>query len=417
MINLLIQALTLISGLLVNFFVPAIFGLSEYGLFLQANILVFLFHKLTDIACEPLLSQFENRLVFPFSALVGLGMLSVFWLVNEIHPLGDPRLLAAMLMSSSVMLSMYANRRLQWIVAYLVAFNILFLSLAGLNKAGLLTVTIRDVLFWTNLGPAAIAILVLLKAGAARASGREIVSGIRVLVRSFPTLLGITLVFNLLTNVLPFAVSRVMPAHDVGLFRVNASVLQSATSLFPINTKAILASFVLEKNKAGKYKILIGVSLLYFSVIGIFAVCVALGWPSLEPYLALICSLPALYWCVLSERYLLASGSRRAVLAANLGIGIPSVAIMFVVTDIRQALFLFSIALSAYLLALQIISRRKLELAGVPLVWVAAVSPAMILLMQYDALMGGVYLGIAAAIAIIFYRVEIGKGFFFRREL
>ncbi len=49
MFNLLIQALTLLSGLVVNFVIPGLYGLEAYGAFIKANVLVFLFQKLLDI--------------------------------------------------------------------------------------------------------------------------------------------------------------------------------------------------------------------------------------------------------------------------------------------------------------------------------------------------------------------------------
>ena len=70
MVNLLIQALILISGLVVNFVVPSLYGLDAYGEFIKANILDYLFQNLLYIVNEQLIASVEAEYILITSLLM-----------------------------------------------------------------------------------------------------------------------------------------------------------------------------------------------------------------------------------------------------------------------------------------------------------------------------------------------------------
>jgi hypothetical protein len=348
MLNVVTQALTLLCALLVNFVIPALYGLELYGAFIQANILVFLFQKLTDISTEPLIGHMDHASIFPVSVLLGSIVWLIFWVIDAQLSLGSPSLLAAMLLSSSVMLSMYALRQQKRLVAYLIFFLAVFFALLALKELKGWALTIVDILFWTNLVPALFAALALLRSGVRLPARQEFGPLLASVARMAPGNFSVTLVFNLFTNLLPYILSKTLPLRDLGLFRVVTAVIQSATTVFPINTKAIFVGLVGSDDRARQFRILLAWSLLYFAGLGLLALVIGSLAPRFMPYLALLGSLPTLYWAVLTERYLQATKRRGRLMAANLTVGGAALIGAFLVESIDQAVIYYAIGLSAY---------------------------------------------------------------------
>ncbi len=368
MINVVIQALTLVCGLLVNFVIPALYGLELYGAFIQANILVFLFQKLTDISTEPLIGHVDHAMIFPISMLIAGCVWLIFWVADSVVSLGSPALLAAMLLSSSAMLSMYALRKQRRLVAYLVFFLAVFFTLLILKEWLDWQLSIVEILFWTNLLPALLATLALLRSGVRLPSRQEFRPLLASVARMAPGNFSVTLVFNLFTNLLPYILSKTLPLRDLGLFRVVTAVIQSATSIFPVNTKAIFVGLVGSNDRAGQFRIFLAWSLLYFAGLGLLALIVGSMETRLVPYLALVASLPTLYWAVLTERYLQASGQRRRLIAVNLIVGGTALAAAFLIESLDQAVIYYAIGLSAYAGWLLFLERRNVSLLAAILV-------------------------------------------------
>ncbi|MFN3715752.1 MAG: hypothetical protein ACK4R8_03390 [Thiobacillus sp.] len=382
MISVAIQALTLLCALLVNFVIPAFYGLEHYGAFIQANILVFLFQKLTDISTEPLIGHVDHAMIFPVSILIAACVWLVFWVIDSVASLGSAALLAAMLLSSSVMLSMYALRQQMRLLMYLVFFLAVFSTLLALNAWLKWSFTIVDILLWTNLLPASLAALALLRSGA-RLPSRQMFGTLFVAVaRMAPGNFSVTLVFNLFTNLLPYILSKTLPLRDLGLFRVVTAVIQSATSIFPVNTKAIFVRLVASEDRAGQFRILLAWSLLYFAGLGLLALAAGSVDARLVPYLALVASLPTLYWVVLAERYLQASKQRRALIVANLAVGGMALAGAFLIETIAQAVVYYALGLSVYAAWLLVLNRRVVALsASIPVIGLA---PLAVVLQPYS---------------------------------
>jgi hypothetical protein len=375
-INVAIQALTLLSGMLVNFVVPALYGLESYGAFIQANILVFVFQKLTDIVNEPLISHVEGRYVFATSLLMGGVVMLLFLITNSFDPIGNPLLLGVMLVSSCCLLSMYALRQQVRLLVYLVVFLGVFGLLLALKMLADWQLSIVDVLVWTNLVPGFLAALGLVSSGSRLPPGKQLLSTMGNTIAMLPRMISVTLVFNLLTNILPYILSKTLPVRDLGLFRVVTSVIQSATSLFPLNTKAIFVAFVGGERRETLFKTIMSASLLYFSILGVFGYLLAWMVPKLSPYLVLVASLPVLYWAVVSERYLLASGSRRQVMIANLTVGLLAVLGVFFVHELKQAVIFYALGFSAYALVLHACCQPRFHSGA--MYWVVILSPCVI---------------------------------------
>ncbi|MHC8321507.1 hypothetical protein ACYZT4_12580 [Pseudomonas sp. GB2N2] len=407
MINLLIQILTLFSGLVVNFVIPSLYGLAAYGEFIKANVLVFLFQKLLDIINEQLIATAQAKHIFVTSLFIATLIFSIFTAVNLTTDIGSPLLLGVMLLSSACLLSLYALRLQRFIFGYLVIFLCTFFVSLFASYRNILPLSIADVLIITNLFPCLFAVVVLLRQGATLPIGKELVAALHHVILALPRMVSITLVFNLFTNILPFILSKSLPVRDLGLFRVIVSIIQSATSLFPINVRSVFVSFVSGDKIHEQYKTIMSTALLYFALLGLGGY--ALGWlfPQYSPYLTLLPCLPVLYWTVVTERYLVASGAQRGVIIANLTTGTFAVVGMFIfVKDIKQAELFYALGFSLYLLMLSFICQPGNSRPVI--LWVACLSPLAVLLETIGTMWGALYMCSLVIIAIWVLRLRLG---------
>lgn len=387
MVNLLIQVLTLISGLVVNFVIPGLYGLDAYGEFIKANVLVFLFQKLLDIINEQLLGSVEAKYIFAMSLCMAVLVFCGFSAFNAVSEIGNPWLLSVMLLSSACLLSLFGLRLYSWIVGYLVLFLGIFSMALIISYQNILPLSIVEVLILTNLVPCAFAFVVLIFNGARLPLGRQWLSTFRQVTVLLPRMVSITLVFNLFTNILPYILSRSLSSRDLGLFRVVVSIIQAATSLFPVNVRAVFVSFVHGGQRQAQFRTIMSVAICYFALLGLFGYAVGWLFPKFTPYLTMLPCLPVLYWAVVSERYLVASGFYRKVMVINLVIGVTAVLFMIVYAqEVKHAELLYALGFSTYLLLLHLVCRPGINLMVV--FWVALLSPLAIL-MKNISLMGG----------------------------
>jgi hypothetical protein len=405
MVNLLIQALTLISGLVVNFVIPGLYGLDAYGEFIKANVLVFLFQKLLDIINEQLLASVEAEHILVTSLFMASLIFLLFSGFSLIVDLGNPLLLSAMLLSSACLLSLFGLRLHRWIVAYLIIFLSVFSISLFVGHQKIWTLSIVDILFLTNLIPCLFALAVLFTHGAKLPVGKQLLSTFRQVIVLLPRMISITLVFNLFTNILPYILSRSLPVRELGLFRVIVSIIQSATSLFPINVRAVFVAFISGGQRQEQYRIIMSVALLYFAMVGLSGY--AMGWllPQYSGYLALLPCLPVLYWSVVTERYLVASGLYRKVIIANVTVGVFAVIGMIVfVQGLKHAELFYALGFSAYLMSLHILCRPGIRLSVI--FWISILSPMAIIMKNINIVWGVLYMCSLLIIAIFVLRLR-----------
>lgn len=347
-----IQGLSLLSALVVNFLVPLVYGVEFYGKFIQSNILVFVIQKFTDIVIEPLMSSVEPKFLFVTAMLTSGLVLLLSQGVNFLDPIGSQGLLATMLLSSNCMLSMFALRLQRQLLLHLILLLGVFFALLVCDRFGVMSFTLLELLIWSNFMPAIVSFLGLFMQGSRLPPFLKMGEAIKTSLRLFPRNVSTTLVFNCLTNIFPYILAKQMLAQDLGVFRIVTSILQSATSLFPINAKAIFAMFIEGENRSRQLHTLMAASLLYFSLIGILASLMTYFSPKLAPYLEMITILPIIFWVVLLERYMQAAGIRRPLVVANIVIGTAAVIAVFFVKELKQAEHLYALGLAVYACAL-----------------------------------------------------------------
>ena len=384
MVNLLIQALTLISGLVVNFVIPGLYGLDAYGEFIKANVLVFLFQKLLDIINEQLLASVEPEHILVTSLFMASLIFLIFSGLSLLTNLGNPLLL-------SVMLSLFGLRLYRWIVGYLILFLGVFFAALFVSHQNIFMLSIVDILCLTNLIPCLLALVALFTHGARLPLGKQLGSTLWHVITLLPRMISITLFFNLFTNILPYILSKILPVRELGLFRVIVSIIQSATSLFPINVRAVFVSFISGGQRQEQYRIIMSIALTYFALVGLFGYFVSWLFPKYSGYLALLPCLPVLYWSVVTERYLIASGFHRKVIAANVSLGCLAVVCMiFFVQGLEAAKVFYALGFSAYLLTLHLLCRPGIQLPVI--FWVAILSPLSIVMANVSLIWGIFYM-------------------------
>ncbi|QDQ40655.1 hypothetical protein E3226_009745 [Legionella geestiana] len=348
--NAITQALMLISGLLVNLFIPLVYGLTAYGEFLKTNLLVFIFHKFTDVLGEPLISQVERPLLFSVSFALGLLILSAFALLHLVYPVGSVALLAAMLFSNCVLLVLYANLMRTAVSLYLLMFTTLFFVLPPLFKP--FADDIVNLLIAINLIPASLFALTLLFSGKIHPQTPNIAPEVVKMLRTLPGLFALTLVNNLFTNILPWYLSFFLPAAELGLFRVQVSVVQAAGFLFPVHTRVIAEMLVKARDTHADASGLLSLSLHYF-FLAAFGACIAACWlPFIKPFTPVLVILPLYHACLIYERFLLAKQETRALRRINLAIALFSMLVITRVHSLSGMMLLYATGLALYLLML-----------------------------------------------------------------
>lgn len=347
-LSISIQILSLISALLVNLLIPFVYGVEYYGGFIQANILVFTIQKFADIVIEPLMVYVEPCFLFVTTLVTSAIILLVAHGVSYIDAVGSQGLLAAMLLSSNCMLSMFALRLHQNILLHLILLLVVFFSLLLLDYNGLIHLSLVNLLVCSNLIPALISTAALFLFGSTLPTSRQMWEALKISVSEFPRNVSTTLVFNFLTNIYPYILTKELTARDLGVFRIVTSLLQSAASLFPLNIKEIFSQFIEGKQRNKKIHLLVIVSLFYFSAIGIFATLATYFEPKLSPYISMITILPVIYWVILFERFMQAEQMRQKLLLINLSIfSLMMIAVLFVKT-LQDAEYLYVLSIGIY---------------------------------------------------------------------
>lgn len=341
----------LLSGLLINFITPAFFGITAYGEFIAANALVFLIHKTIDIISEPLIRFTRHAHLIFVSLALNLVVIAVFFIIDEIFSIGSSVLLLAMLLSSSVILSLHALVRKRAVLAFQLAVAAIFVLL--LMQSRRFGFTIEQIMALSTLIPASFAIAFIIINGSGLPTGVEFRVAIRGLIRSVPQLLSITAVYNILTNALPLILSFTLGARDLGIFKIATSVVQSANALFPINTRAIFTAMV--KGGENLFPALSRVAIFYFSLVGITLLAIGLIFPEISHYMVLAAVFPALYWTMLAERYWIAQNEIKTVATINLIVAVLVVIAANHTDSLHMALLLYAIGFALYGLRLAMV--------------------------------------------------------------
>jgi hypothetical protein len=324
------------------------------------------------IISEPLIRFTEPPLML-VNALVLNGVVFLgFFGLSLIWPIGSPLLLVGILLSASVLLALQAMRMRAAYVALLVLQSALFIGLM------LKRLPLVQVMELSATIPAMLGILYLFTQGAKLPSIAALKQTLGAVMRQIPQLISMTAVMNLLLSALPVFLAPVLSARDLGMFKVATSVIQAATTLFPISTQALLSGFVAHPRGAEFYRLLTNLSLIYFALGMLLLVALALVAPVLAPYLMLAPLLPVFFYAILAERHLTARHQSRPLILINLTLT-GLLLLLFaagLVSDLRAALLYYATGLTLYALVLLLLERSRVQ--NLPLLITFAACPLVI---------------------------------------
>lgn len=360
-LNVVVQALTLASGLLVNFLFPALFGLDAYGEFLKALLATFVLHRLVDTMAEPLLGICNERTLFPtalaMNAIAGT-FLTAATLVTGIGSVDLP-LLAAMVCTSTVLLTLHRSRRLGAISLNLLVFCVSFLGLSYASRYDYLELGLRDIMLASNtLGAVfGLAQVALLRRWITRTTIDDAVPPNPF--RLAPIALASSLMSNFLTTILVFILSATLPARDLAMFRVFQSIIQASSSIFPASLKAIFVSFH-DQNAAARIRNVLTAAfwiLLVFAVSAWAASFWLQRWADVTIGAAV--AIP-FFWAMCLERYIQAAGEASRYRKLNVGLFSIVLFASLAVRNLEQAIVFYTTAASLYCAALAWLERTSI---------------------------------------------------------
>lgn len=402
MLNALIQLSTLVYGLAINFLAPMVYGLTAYGEFIAENAVVFLIHRAMSIISEPLIRFTRPNLLLANSLVLNGVVFALFAVVNQWASLGSSLLLGGILLSVSVLLSMQALRLRRSYIAFLIIVSLCFVGLMlwSVSHGQVLSlVRVMEISAWA---PSVVCVLYLFTRGATLPSLRELKTTLVDVLRHVPRIITITSAMNMLTSALPVFLAPILPARDLGLFKVMTSVIQAATSVFPVSTQAVLASFVQHPRGVEFYRLLSSLAMLYFAAACMGLVACALVLPVLVPYVALAACLPAYYHAILTERHLTATGHIRTLVMINLAVvAVACVALLWVDT-LAGAVLIYTGGFTLYGLALSMADRDIPPY--LPMLGVVALCPLAIHLMQQQVWIGLFYGALVMLVTLLQHR-------------
>src|SRR5258708_23650564 len=359
MLNLAIQFLTLLNGLIIGFAVPAIYGLTSYGAFVKEFALVFFLQKSVTIATEPLL-RIAGTQITTFSLALNLIIFAGIALFHAWFPAGAMTLLGTMLLSASVLLILDGFRARLAIPLFLGSVAGLSVGILAWSYLSGGSLAIDQLIVASTLPCSTVALLYIFRRRVEAPTIKQGVRAIRSVVAATPQLLSVTAVFNLATNGFPFLLANSLADRDLALFRVITSLVQSFLFLLPINTRSLLASFVREKATVRLYNTLQTTSLIYFSSLAMAALLVGSYVPSIAPLLSIVACVPSLCAPLVAERYLLSSGRIREVAAVNIIVCSVSVVLLHYSSTALHAELLYAGIFSFYAAALNCLSEGRL---------------------------------------------------------
>jgi hypothetical protein len=355
-VNALVQLVTLLNGLLLNFLTPMVYGLHTFGEFIATNAMVFLVYKCVVIISEPLIRLSKPTyllfILLTLSAVVAgaMALLSLLW-----SP-GSWLMLVGILMLSNVLITLQAMRwRRMYVAVQLLAIGV-FVGLLVVVGPSSSHLSIERLMEWATLIPASVGLLVLFTRRVRIPHAQVVRRSFADLVRYMPSMLTVTAVMNLFTNALPLFLAQVLLPTHLGVFRVATALIQAATSVFPASTQAVLVAFNRTGDAAVKlFAALTTFALLYFALAALVLMVAAQLVPVAAPYLMLVGCLPNYYYAVLAERFLTSQHGLRPLRIANLAICAGALVALLAVDSLAAAMLHYAVGLACYAVVLSLI--------------------------------------------------------------
>lgn len=268
--KIIVQMLSVFSGVLAVFFIPAIFGMQEYGEFIKLAILSFLFHRLIDVLNEPLISLSNEKDIFSYSMLNAVFVISFVSIIVFIFNIKgyDLILLISLALSSAYINFLYRTDDDINLIKYFLIYIFCFFSMIFLKVINVFEFSISLFLQITSL------LAVLLGMISIKRPASYILINVESIIKcikSFKLSLGFVLSNAFFSYLFLYLVMDSLPEEKVGWLRVLFSVIQSVVLLYPINMRHI------QKDLIDSGYVLFNKHLKYSSLLFVFISIVAIS--------------------------------------------------------------------------------------------------------------------------------------------
>lgn len=416
MLNVLLQLSTFVYGLLLNFLAPVAYGLSEYGEFIAQQAWVLLIYRVMYIIGEPLIRFTRPRQLLANLLVLHALVLVLFMAASALGMPGSVGFMGALLLNLSVLYAMQAVRRRRAYVLLLSLMSGIFAGLALWSQLGGGGMALVDVMALSAGLPGLLGTVYLFLNGAEVPRLSHVRRNLRRVLRLMPRLVTMTGAMNMLSSALPVFLAPVLSARDMGLFKVMTSIIQAATSVFPVSTQTVLASFARHPRGAEFYRTLSSIAMLYFSLAMMALVLVALLQPSLAPYVMLAACLPAYYQAILTERHMIASRQLRVLMGINLLVVVVIALLVLWVDDLAAAALVYAGGIMLYALLLSVMDRTLPPM--LLLMVLIGLCPAVAFAMMEGHLIAGLFYGaLVMVVALLRHRPTVAEVKLLWREM
>lgn len=369
--RVIIQILSILSGLLATLFVPLIYGVEEYGAFLRLALISFILHRVIDIMNEPLIVTSSKDDIFGTTIKNGIfvsffSLLVVFFF--DIKGL-DFTLLVSLFFSSSYINFLYKNNDNKIIVYYYFTYLSVFAFVMSLSSLELYSMTVSQfyqVVTWVSV---IISICFFAKPAFSPSKIRLNLHDNQV---NIIHLIGFSFSNIFLSYLFLYLMMDYMDDKQLGVLRIALALVQAAIICYPINLKFIQMDFIKGGDERLYYHLVFS-SVFFIGGCTILSYVVSLDLRMLsilkrmQDYISvmdiklLISITPLVFLSYLLERYCSARGKIKYIL---ISVALSYVPFCIILADIPNIISenwagWLIIVLSVYTLLISVLSKCK----------------------------------------------------------
>ncbi|SHJ29059.1 hypothetical protein ACQ0P8_13540 [Halodesulfovibrio aestuarii] len=331
MSKVLIQLLLIVAGSAINFGLPVLFGIEEYGRFLKSAVLVLIVHRVIDILNEPLLSVSSKDEIFLYAVansllllfLVGGGRLFFNFEI-------DFFLLFPLLLSGCYSIFLFRSEKLSALKGYLLCYLTIFAFLALFVKGGGQISVSRylQVLSYVSVGVSLIFI-------EAPTSCKIDMQMFFTCLKRFPIGLGVGLSTLFFSYLLIWASKSYLADSELSGLKILFAGLQASLMLYPMSMKHVQQSFL--KNKSSSLLPQLLFSMIYFLLISIVLTLLDffarryffLNLPKAF-FMFLLPAIPVFFLVILLERFLITRNQMKLLAITSAAFFLPTCSYVFI---------------------------------------------------------------------------------------
>nr|WP_278986424.1 hypothetical protein [Plesiomonas shigelloides] len=364
-----IQILSIVSGALATFFIPYLYGLEDYGVFLRLAILSFIVHRFIDVMNEPLILMAKKESLFLAVITNGVAFSLVVLLFASLFNLSglDISLLLSLVVSSAYLNYLYKITDEKALLFYYIGYISLFFGMSFSKFVGIYSPSISQLYQVVAYASILISIFLFGNPGCdfPRIHTIDIFNGFKRTI----FLLGFAFSNMFFSYLFLYLMMAKMDDVEIGGLRVMLALVQSAILLYPINMKFIQIDLSNEGIRVFTHHHLFssvlflggGVGGLFLMSLDIDVINKLFKQLPYDSLRLLISITPIMFFSYLLERYHSARGTLKHILFSVFICYVPFFSLLYFRPEIISSNvgLVLMILLSCYTCTLALFSERK----------------------------------------------------------